>query len=204
MKHLIYLLLLCFLGTHAVLAQQKQRVFFTDIGNFWVAYDSIHSTSDSLKQLQYLQKLYIDKGTPGLKAFMEVRDYTPQEWVHSIRRYPMYWASIRANTLRVETAARDIAPYLKKLKKLYPNLRPASIYFTVGALGSGGTTQDSMVLIGTELAVRMKTTDVSEFPKAKQAFLSRNNRSDPFKDIAITNIHEYVHTQEKASGSTLC
>ena len=88
MKNQISAFLLCFLSTYAAFAQQKPRVLFSDIDNFWVAYDSIQSTTDSLKQIQYIKKLYIDKGTPGLKAFMEVRAFTPQEWVSSIRRYP--------------------------------------------------------------------------------------------------------------------
>ena len=54
----------------------SSSVSTVDIDNFWVAYDSIRSTSDSMQQLQYIQKLYIDKGTKGLHAFMEARDYS--------------------------------------------------------------------------------------------------------------------------------
>jgi hypothetical protein len=57
-------------------AQKDQKVFTSDIDNFWTAYDSIQSTKDSLKQIDFIQKLYIDKGTKGLKAFMAVRNYT--------------------------------------------------------------------------------------------------------------------------------
>ncbi|WP_324671605.1 Ig-like domain-containing protein [Hymenobacter sp. GOD-10R] len=203
MKNVISILLLYFLSTYVALAQQKQKVFFSDVDNFWVAYDSIRSTTDSLRQMQYIQKLYIDKGTPGLKAFMEVRAFTPQEWVSSIRRYPRFWAAIRPNTERAKTAAQEIEPAIKKLKKLYPDLRPASIYFTIGALRSGGTVKDSLVLIGTELALGTAATDVSEFSKSKQTFLARHYKSEPSKNIVPLNIHEYVHTQEKAYGITL-
>ncbi|OUJ72434.1 hypothetical protein [Hymenobacter crusticola] len=203
MKQIISLLLFSLSSCLAVVAQRKQQVFFTDVNNFWVAYDSIRSTTDSLKQIQYIKKLYIDKGTPGLRAFMEVRAYTPQEWVSSIRQHPRFWDSIRPNTWRAKAAVRQIEPALKKLKKLYPALRPASIYFTIGALRSGGTVKDSLVLIGTELAIGTATTDVSEFSKNKSAFLTRHYKSEPSQNIVPLNIHEYVHTQEKASGSTL-
>jgi hypothetical protein len=39
------------------------------------------------------------------------------------------------------------------LKVVYPELRHAKIYFTVGAMRSNGTTLDSMVLIGSEFAM---------------------------------------------------
>src|SRR4051812_12682858 len=77
----------------------SQKVFTSDINNFWTAYDSCQTTADSLKQIHYIQTFYIDKGTPGLKAFMEARDYTPELWVSHIRKYPRFWNSIRPNTL---------------------------------------------------------------------------------------------------------
>ena len=57
-------------------AQSDQRVFTSDIDRFWIAYDSAQTTTDSVQQLHYIQTLYVDKGTPGLKAFMELRDYS--------------------------------------------------------------------------------------------------------------------------------
>ncbi|MEJ7661626.1 MAG: hypothetical protein WKG07_19570 [Hymenobacter sp.] len=85
------------------------------------------------------------------------------EWVSSIRQHPKFWNSIRPNTELAKTGAKNLEPYLVKFKKLYPSLRPASIYFTIGALRSGGTTQDSLVLIGAELVTGNSQTDISEF-----------------------------------------
>jgi hypothetical protein len=39
---------------------------------------------------------------------------------------------------------------------LYPELREAKMYFTVGGLNSGGTTVNNMILIGTEIATVMQ------------------------------------------------
>ena len=55
-------------------AQDTNKVFTTDIDNFWIAYDSIQTTTDSLMQIDFIQKLYIDKGTKGLRSFMVLRD----------------------------------------------------------------------------------------------------------------------------------
>ena len=196
--------LLCALSwTSAVAQQPKQRVVATDIDNFWVAYDSLRTTSDSLRQTAIFSRLYLAKGTPGLRAFRAVKGYTAAEYIGSIRQHPKFWDSIRPSTQLAKTSARDLGPYLRKLKQLYPELRPANIYFTIGALASGGTTKDSLVLIGAELATGNPQTDISEFTGGKHAFLARLFASKPFENIIPTNVHEYVHTQEHGPGNTV-
>lgn len=179
---------------------KNQQVFTSDIDNFWRAYDSCRTTTDSLKQLHYIQTLYIAKGTEGLKAFMEVRDYTADLWVSLIRQYPKFWPSIRPNTLAVKSKAKEIEHSLQKLKKLYPKLKEAKMYFTVGGLRSGGTTMTDMVLIGTEIATGNATTDVSEFPNK---WLEGVFKSQQPGNIVPLNIHEYVHTQQKGETQNL-
>lgn len=68
----------------------EQKVFTQDIDNFWIAYDSVKSANDSLKQIHFIQTLYIDKGTPGLKVFMEARDYSAELYVQLINKYPKF------------------------------------------------------------------------------------------------------------------
>jgi hypothetical protein len=179
---------------------KNQKVFTSDIDNFWRAYDSCRTTNDSLKQLHYIQTLYIDKGTEGLKAFMEVRDYTADLWVSLIRQYPKFWLSIRPNTLAVKSKAKEIEQSIEKLKKIYPKLKEAKMYFTVGGLRSGGTTMTDMVLIGTEIATGNATTDVSEFPNK---WLEGVFKSQQSNIIVPLNIHEYVHTQQKGQTQNL-
>ena len=57
MKKLIIasLFLLGITGLHA----QQQTIVGTDIDNFWIAYDKIVSTTDTVLQFQYLNDLYI-------------------------------------------------------------------------------------------------------------------------------------------------
>ncbi|HEX8330269.1 MAG TPA: Ig-like domain-containing protein [Hymenobacter sp.] len=196
--------LLPFLIFSRAFAQQPaQKVFFSDIDNFWVAYDSIRTTPDSLRQLQYLQRLYIAKGTPGLKSMMEVRRYTAAEYVSAIRRYPKFWNSLRPFSRRAPAAAAGIEPYLKKLKQQYPALRPASIYFTMGLFRAGGTIKDGAVLIGTEMALGGVGVDVSELPARLKALLTRSYQGDAAKKLELTVVHEYVHTQQKLPGDPL-
>jgi hypothetical protein len=172
-----------------------QRVFTSDIDHFWTAYDSVLTTTDSVQQLHYIQTLYIDKGTPGLRAFMEVRDYSAPGWVSLLRQYPKFWHSIRPNTLSVKQYAPAIEASIRRFKQLYPPLSNAKMYFTVGGLHSGGTTKDSMILIGTEIATGGPETDVSEFSSKWLAGVFQNQKID---NIVPLNIHEYVHTQQNA------
>src|SRR5436305_4502849 len=84
------------------------KVFTSDIDHFWEAFDSTQTTSDSLKQVSFIQSLYVDRGTPGLKAFMESRDYSVTTWVQLIRQYPKFWKSVRPNTLEVKNRTESI------------------------------------------------------------------------------------------------
>jgi hypothetical protein len=192
---LIYTLLI--LNARSQSLPNTQRVFTSDVDHFWIAYDSVQTTTDSLLQLHFIQTLYIDKGTPGLKAFMDVRDYSAPLWVSLLRQYPKFWKSVRPNTLSVQQRAGEIEASLKTFKQLYPPLSDAKMYFTVGGLRSGGTTKDSMVLIGTEIATGDPTTDVSEFKDKWLAGVFRNQQLD---NIVTLNIHEYVHTQQNSPG----
>lgn len=179
------------------------KIISSDIDLFWRAYDSIRSTGDSLRQLHLIQTMYLDKGSAGVKGFIKAKGYTAEKYVKCIRSYPKFWHSIRPNTYKVTSLTGQFEPAIKKLKALYPALRPATIYFAIGAMQSGGTTKDSMVLIGAELATGDEHTDISELPPATQNWLSITFKKRPLDHIVLTNTHEYVHTQEKEPGDNL-
>ena len=84
MKTVLRFISLHFLFISIAFAQTpKQTIVTTDIDNFWTAFDQLKTTTDSLKQLDILQQLYVDKGTPGLKAFMEAKGYTTAAWLNA-------------------------------------------------------------------------------------------------------------------------
>src|SRR5688572_29733369 len=178
-------------------------VVSVDVDTFWAAYDSARTTTDSLAQVRIIQTRYIDRGTPGLHALIAARGYTTEDWVGAIRRYPNYWASIRPNTNRVRDAIRGVELPLARLRVLYPPLRPATVYVTIGALRSSGTTQDDRVLIGAELVAGTPETDISEFSAGMHAFLARYFSTRPITMLVPLNVHEYVHTQQHGIGQTV-
>ena len=175
----------------------------TDISNFWQAYDAITNTSDSIAQYKLLDSLYIRKQTSGLKAMMLEKRYTPKDYIYAINTYPKFWESVRANTLKSSNFSEEISEEIEKLKVLYPDIKPAKIYFTIGAMRSGGTTKDSLVLIGSEFAMADSTTVISELPVWLQNNLKPFFKANPIKDIVLLNVHEYVHTQQQSKGYNL-
>ncbi len=185
------------------IASAQQQIITTDIKNFWQAYDQIKLTTDSARQIDLINQLYIQKGTPGLKALMRVRNYHAQGFVYAIKNYPKFWASVRNNTLKADGYAKEIEKAMVLLRKLYPELKPASIYFSIGALRTGGTTLANKVLIGAEISMADEQTNTEEiqkdFPHLPSFFKTR-----PIGGLVFTNTHEYVHTQQKSTiGNTL-
>ena len=177
--------------------QEKAYVITSDVTNFWNAYDKIIGTRDSALQYKYLDSLFFNKATAGQKAMWEVRNYTAKEYVDAINNYPKFWNSIRKNTLKAKQFEKEFEQGIAKLRVLYPALKPVKIYFTVGVFRSGGTTLDSLVLIGSELAMTDKNTVVSEFPETVRTARRTFFDSNPIDDLVLLNIHEYVHTQQK-------
>jgi hypothetical protein len=200
MKH-IYLLAitLCF----PLLIQAQKRdfkiVYTSDIDRFWVAYDSVATTSDTTKQTDFIQRFYVDKATPGLNAFMKARDYNAKLWTKLINKYPKFWKSIRSNTLSIKNQVPAITSSIENFRKLYPEMRPAKMYFTIGGLRSGGTTTDDMVLVGAEIATADKNTYASEL----NDWLKNVFKNQQSSNLVALNVHEYVHTQQKGGDGQL-
>ena len=175
----------------------SQKVYTSDVTNFWKAYDKIVVEKDSLQKVNLIKTLYIEKGTPGLHDIMKARRYTAEEYVYFIGKYPKFWTSIRPRTLKAKNQAKNVEKSIAALKKVYPEAKPANVYFTVGLLRTNGTTMGGNVLIGSEAALADKDVDISEMPANSQpkAYFPTN----PINSFASLTAHEYVHTQQKST-----
>jgi len=203
-SRIIPVILSALLFSWNVSAQEKsQKVFTEDIDNFWVAFDSIQATNDSLRQIHFIKTLYIDKGSQGLKAFMLLRSYSAEGWVQLINRSPKFWASVRPNTLATKNKAPMIEASIRRFKELYPQLSDAKMYFTIGGLRSGGTTMGNLILVGSEIATATKNTDVSDLPEGTAKWLGGVFKEQGLDNIVPLNIHEYVHTQQRGDSKNL-
>ncbi|MBQ1478899.1 MULTISPECIES: hypothetical protein [Sphingomonas] len=178
-------------------------VIDSDIARFWIAFDAINATDDPAERLHLIRTLYIEPGTPGLHALMAARRYTDQQYVDAIARWPKFWTSVRPLTARSRAAVATLNADVARFRRLYPELRPASITYAIGVLRTGGTTMADKVLIGAELALGDETVDVSELPEPMRSRLATFFRSRPFANNAQNNIHEYVHTQQQETQGNL-
>jgi len=194
-KVLIGIFLLVFLNAGA---QQTNKIFTTDIDHFWKAYDTIQKVQDFTKKLLLINEYYLSKKSKGLEAFMNLRDYNDSLYIKLIERYPKFWNSIRSNTLSAKAKTAEFNKAIADLQKLYPQLREAEMYFTIGGLRSGGTVKDNMVLVGAEIATGDSSIDMSEF---KTDWLKKVFAKQSLDNLVYLNIHEYIHTQQKGSGN---
>jgi hypothetical protein len=175
--------------------QITQEIVSSDINNFWEAYDKINTIKDTVLQLNYLNKLFIDKASKGQKELFEKRNYKPNEYVKAINTYPKFWKTIRENTLNTKSYSAEIMEGITKFKEMYPEMKPAIIYYTMGVFRTPGTGFDDTVLIGSEFALGTSKADVSEFPE-RLNYVKTYYATNPIQNIQFLNVHEYVHTQQ--------
>jgi uncharacterized protein YjaZ len=171
--------------------QNNNSVYTSDIDNFWVAYDSVRNTNDTVKQLNYIQSLYLDKASAGLKDFIKLRQHSAKLHLYNILHYPKFWSSIRQKTLAIKSYTKEIEVALEKFKNEYSNYKPPKIYFTIGILTSGGTVNAGNILIGAEIACADKEVDARELNKWLQGVFKLNI------NVVVMVAHELGHTQQK-------
>jgi hypothetical protein len=174
-----------------------------DIARFWTAYDAVRMETDPVRQAALFQQLYVEPGAPGLRAFMTAKGYTVESYLNVIRSYPRFWDSIRPRTALASQGLVGLEDHLDRFRRLYPELRPAVIYFEIGALRSGGTTLDDKVLIGVEMVTGDQSVDISDMPPRLQAFMAGYLATQPLESLDLVIVHEVVHTQQKGERRTL-
>jgi len=154
-----------------------QHAITTDLDNFWQAYDSIRLTNDTAKQVDYIQRLYINKASEGLQAFMRNKDGLDKKWVALVKNDPAFWDSIRQKSALLKNNLPALEGYINYYSTIYPALKPSNIYFLAGIRQQGGTIRNNMSLIGTEVVLT-------------------NPASLPVGWLQMC-MHEYTHTQQK-------
>jgi len=183
------------IAAFTVFGQKEAKVFTSDIDHFWQAYDSVNTTKDTLKQLEFIQTLYLDKASNGLKEFMEAREHSAKRHLDNIIRYPKFWTSVRPHTLNINSHKTEIEKVMLDFKAMYPAFKQPEVYFTIGVLNSGGTTTKDKILIGSEIATANSMVDASELGSWLQEVFKDN------KNVVYLVAHEAVHTQQKETGS---
>jgi hypothetical protein len=173
------------------------KLVTSDIDNFWRAYALASSASTADEKEKIYQREYLDKGSPGLKDFIDLRIKSAHNLVRSIDGRPKYYASLKEVTPRVPQMEPQIRASLRKLKELYSDAVFPDVYFLIGIMNSGGTTGPSGLLIGTEMHGRTPDSDMSEMNSWYKAVLA------PIDELPGIVAHELIHYQQTGSGDTL-
>lgn len=173
----------------------QSKIHTSDIDNFWKTYDKIQATNDTSQQLQIIQTTYFDSGSEGLKSFIKEAELTTNCLLRNIKRKPKFWVSIRPKTLAIKKQFQELEKIMSRYKQLYPKFKQPDIYFTIGCLSSGGTTNKNEILIGSEIAAADNTVDASEIGTWLKGVFKDN------KGIEYLVAHEMTHTQQPDGDS---
>jgi len=117
----------------------KAPFVFTDIESFVAAHGKLTDGADTLA---ILQVEYLDKGTPGLKMFIEKYGLTAERLAGAIQKHPEKYGSLADMPELLAEQARLYRKSYAALKLVMPNAVFPPTYFLIGAyrgIGSGST-----------------------------------------------------------------
>lgn len=169
-KFCLYLVLLLLSGP---VTYSQIKLHTADLPRFYQAMDSVMTTSDSVRQAAFVQQLYVDKASSGLREFMELRGGNTREWLRLMNSNRTQLIEKRPFILSAVEQEQPILKRVERFKALYPDFREGDIYFCVGINNSGGTIRDRTVYIGAEIAA---------------------NDSPNWAEYLV--LHEFTHTQQ--------
>ncbi|MHA7610000.1 hypothetical protein [Elizabethkingia meningoseptica] len=171
---------------------KAQKVYTSDINNFWTAYDQIKD--NPANQSVIFKQLFLDKATEGLNIFMKKKEFNEEDYLKALKKYPKFWTSIRKNTIIDQNRINKVNKGLQNLKKLYPNDSKGNIYYTIGALKSGGTAYGANILLGIERIVGDTGTVTSEFESKAMQDMFKFSAPSRLEQVTV---HEFIHTFQK-------
>lgn len=126
----------------------SKAVFHTeDISLFWSVYDLVQPKPDG----DAFQKIYLESGSEGLRAFIPNRIESGKNLAKVIRSNSAYYTSIRESSLSIADKKERFYECFAALKSIYPEAIFPDVYFVIGAKNSGGTAFDGGLIIGAEM-----------------------------------------------------
>lgn len=165
------------------------NIVTSDIENFWVAYDKLSTSKDSV---EIFQKYYLGKASPEFQEFLKLRNFTAEEYVESIKKVQSFWKSVRPLTEKIQLRKKELVPFFRKMKGIYPPFKQPDVCFAIGTIRTGGTTDIGLILIGAEIAAADSTIDKNEFQEDDFMKTVLGNTGDIIGMVA----HETIHTQQ--------
>jgi hypothetical protein len=147
----------------------KASFVYDDVQNFIRAYNLFTEEADSIA---ILQKEYFDKGTPGLKIFVEKYELNADKLVKAIRKNPEKYGALHKMPKLLSDYSSLTREEFAELKSYIPDIVYPPTYFLIGAyrgIGSGS---------------------------AEGQLITVETWSNPIKGKTTMIIHELVHFQQ--------
>ena len=117
----------------------EAKIVYQDINNFIQAFRSLDENSDTVK---VFQAEYIEKGTPGLKIFIEKYGLSAEKLTMAIHKNPEDYKAIAAKLAWLKTQEDSIRQYFEKFKQFIPGAVFPPTYYLIDirrGIGSGST-----------------------------------------------------------------
>ena len=154
------------------------KIIYKDVVNFINAFNMLDEQSDTV---QVLQTHYIDKGTPGLKIFIEKYALTAESLKKALQKNPEDYLALPDKLEWIKSQEDSVRMYFVKLKHFIPKAIYPPTYFLVGrrlGIGSGS-------IEGQLITIEKKAVDI--------------------KDMGLKThiIHELVHLNQLQSIGSL-
>ena len=162
-----------------------QTIFHTeDVVNFYTAFDSVQTTKNEIKQLDFVQKLYLDKGGFGLDYMIdnsvEGRKTVIKDWLNMMLNKKENLIRIRPYFDNLDAQKKILEQKFVYFKSLYPDFKDGNVYFEIGFEMFGGRAIQNNLIIGGEIFAK--------------------NTSDWAVYVVL---HEYVHTLQTVRNDAL-
>lgn len=142
--------------------QSHTGVYSEDITHFWEAYVSLEQASSYEDSLTFVQQLYLDRASDGLKEFMTKRELKAEKYIANFRNHPAFWASLRQSTDRIPQYTTTIEAVFDSYRQVFPDFREPAVCFAIGVMSTGGTISKEWILLGTEIVLADSSVDKSE------------------------------------------
>lgn len=163
------------------------QIVTSDIALFWKAYDMATPENN----LYVFRDQYLRKGSLGLKEFTRLRIGSSCNLVDAIETHPKYYASMREDSLKVESFKNPMRTIFRKLKERYEGAVFPDVYFLIGRMNSAGTLSDEALLIGVDMFGRAKNTPLEELGDWHKAVIKSIDA------LPFVVAHELIHYQQK-------
>lgn len=166
------------------------QIITSDIDLFWKAFDEFERTGNAA----VFQTEYFDKGSKGLRDFVDKRIHSAEELAKKITTTKKYYLSIRESSMNIKNKIPQLTKDFENLRKIYPKAVFSDVYFVIGRMTTGGTTSTNGLLIGAEMYSKTTESPEMELNKWEKNVL-KNESGIP----AIVS-HELIHYQQKDDG----